>query len=107
VTLTKRLSDEFDRKREQVMHDYAHLRKQPKLLAELLVDKVNYGDTFFVVPVRARWRESWVDDDGAEVPALKDRKHDIGNMLNKTIAAVEDENDALSKGENLKFALLG
>jgi type I restriction enzyme M protein len=91
----KRLSDEFDRKREQIKHDYAHLRSQPKLLAEILEDKVTYGDTFFV-PVRARWRESWVDDDGAEVPALKDLKHDIGNMLNKAIAAVEDENDALS-----------
>ena len=31
-----------------------------------------------------------------EVPALKDLKHDIGNMLNKAIAAVEDENDALA-----------
>ena len=30
-----------------------------------------------------------------EVPALKDLKQDIGNMLNKAIAAVEDENDAL------------
>jgi type I restriction enzyme M protein len=31
-----------------------------------------------------------------EVPALKDLKQDIGNMLNKAIAAVEDENDALA-----------
>ena len=30
------------------------------------------------------------------VPALKDLKHDIGNMLNKAIAAIEDENDALA-----------
>ena len=29
------------------------------------------------------------------VPALKDLKHDIGNMLNKAIAAVEDENAKL------------
>jgi N-6 DNA Methylase/HsdM N-terminal domain len=33
---------------------------------------------------------------GDEVPALKDLKEDIGNMLNKAIAAVEDENDALA-----------
>ena len=30
------------------------------------------------------------------MPALKDLKHDIGNMLNKAIAAIEDENDALA-----------
>jgi hypothetical protein len=24
------------------------------------------------VPVRARWRESWADENGDEVPALKD-----------------------------------
>jgi type I restriction enzyme M protein len=30
------------------------------------------------------------------VPALKDLKYDIGNMLNKAIAAVEEENDSLA-----------
>ena len=58
-------------------------------------DKATYGDTFFV-PVRARWSTAWLDDTGAEVPALKDLKHDIGSMLNKAIAAVENENDALT-----------
>ena len=91
----KRLSDEFDRKREAIRREYAHLRDQPPLLTELLEDKATYGETFFV-PVRARWHESWVDEDGQTVPALKDLKHDIGNMLNKAIAAVEDENDALA-----------
>lgn len=91
----KRLSDEFDLKRAQIKKDFAHLREQPILLKELLEDKATYGETFFV-PVRARWNESWLDEEGNEVPALKDLKHDIGNMLNKAIAAVEDENDALS-----------
>jgi type I restriction enzyme M protein len=91
----KRLSDEFDLKRVQIKSDYAHLRDQPALLAEVMEDKATYGDTFFV-PVRARWSTAWMDDTGAEVPALKDLKHDIGNMLNKAIAAVEDENDALN-----------
>ena len=44
-------------------------------------------ETFFV-PVRARWHESWTDENGELVPALKDLKHDIGNMLNRAIAAV-------------------
>lgn len=90
----KRLSDEFDRKREHLRKkDFPHIT-DPALQQELLEGKTSYGETFFV-PVRARWHESWVDENGDEVPALKDLKHDIGNMLNKAIAAVEDENDAL------------
>ena len=92
----KRLSDEFDRKCEQLRKKtFAHLKDQPDLVAELLEDKTSYGETFFV-PVRARWHEPWKDDNGDLVPALKDLKHDIGNMLNKAIAAIEDENDALA-----------
>jgi type I restriction enzyme M protein len=101
----KRLSDEFDRKREQLRKkDFVHLRDKPELIKELLEDKTSYGETFFV-PVRARWHEPWFkggDDEndayekGELVPALKDLKHDIGNMLNKAIAAVEEENDALA-----------
>jgi type I restriction enzyme M protein len=91
----KRLSDEFDRKREQLRKkEFAHIA-DPVLLKELLEDKTSYGETFFV-PVRARWHEAWKDENGDEVPALKDLKQDIGNMLNKAIAAVEDENDALA-----------
>lgn len=91
----KRLSDEFDCKREQLRKEYAHLRDQPELLEEILEDKTSYGETFFV-PKRARWHEPWTDEDGNLVPALKDLKHDIGNMLNKAIAAIEEENDALA-----------
>ena len=92
----KRLSDEFDRKREQLRKKtFAHLKDKPNLVAELLEDKTSYGETFFV-PVRARWHEPWKDDNGDLVPALKDLKHDIGSMLNKAIAAIEDENDALA-----------
>ncbi len=91
----KRLSDEFDRKREQLRtRDFAHI-KDPELLKELLEDKTSYGETFFVPP-RARWHEPWVDENGDVVPPIKHLKHDIGNMLNKAIAAVEDENDSLA-----------
>lgn len=92
----KRLSDEFDRKHEQLRKStFAHLRDKPELLEELLDDKTSYGETFYVPP-RARWHQSWIDESGNDVPALKDLKHDIGNMLNKAIAAIEDENDALA-----------
>jgi len=91
----KRLSDEFDCKRDQLRKkDFAHLKGKPELVAELLEEKTSYGETLFV-PVRARWHEPWKDDNGDLVPALKDLKHDIGNMLNKAIAAIEDENDEL------------
>ncbi|MEB0007257.1 type I restriction-modification system subunit M [Pseudomonas sp. RTB3] len=96
MLFVKRLSDEFDRKRVVLRNTtYAHLKSQPELLEELLNDKTSYGDTFFVPP-RARWQESWMDEEGTEVPPLKHLKHDIGNMLNKAIAAIEDENDALA-----------
>lgn len=91
----KRLSDEFDRKRKILRRkDFAHIT-DPALLDELLEDKTSYGDTFFV-PARARWHEPWTDENGDQVPALKDLKQDIGNMLNKALAAVEDENDMLA-----------
>ena len=48
------------------------------------------------MPVRARWHETWKDENDELVPALKDLKSDIGHMLNKAIAAVEDENDKLA-----------
>jgi type I restriction enzyme M protein len=95
LLFVKRLSDEFDRKREHLRKkEFAHIG-DPDLLNELLEDKTSYGETFFV-PVRARWHESWQDEHGDEVPALKDLKQDIGNMLNKALAAVEDQNDALA-----------
>jgi len=47
----KRLSDEFDRKRDEIKREYSHL--EPEQVSELLEDKTSYGDTFFV-PVRAR-----------------------------------------------------
>jgi len=92
----KRLSDEFNLKRDQLRNNtFAHFKDQPELLQELLNEKTSYGATFFVPP-RARWDDSWVDENGQEVPPLKHLKHDIGNMLNKAIAAIEDENDKLA-----------
>ncbi len=92
----KRLSDEFDRKREKLRREFVHIEEDdPKLFEELLENKTSYGETFFVPP-RARWHEPWVDDNGDVVPPIKHLKHDIGNMLNKAINAVEDANDSLA-----------
>ncbi len=91
----KRMSDEFDRKREQLKRDYIDLADKTELLSEVLEDKLSYDDTFFV-PKRARWNESWEDDEGKHRPSLKDLKENIGEQLNKAIAAIEDENDSLT-----------
>jgi len=88
----KRMSDEFDFEREKIKKSYAHL---PKELAESqLEDKDNYKDTFFV-PKRARWNEEFVNDNDELRPAIKDLKINIGDELNKVIASLEDENEAL------------
>jgi type I restriction enzyme M protein len=92
----KRLSDMFDERRAQLRKEYKHLSRDR--LAEILELRTSYGDTMFV-PSRARWGEPWteaLDDDKTQLhPALKDTQTGIGEMLNKAIAALEDENEAL------------
>ena len=91
----KRLSDEFDRKREDIKKRFAHLKDNPPVYDELVNDPTSYADTFYV-PTRARWHDSWVDGNGQTVPALKHLKHEIGAMLDKAIAAIEDANPSLN-----------
>ena len=88
----KRLSDVFDEKREELRKVYKHL--SPETIEELLEDKQTYGDTFFVPP-RARWYESFIDENGDEQPSIKNLQRNIGEMLNKELAALETENDVL------------
>ena len=77
----KRMSDEFDAKRETLKKEFAHLDDE-ELLEELLEDKTSYGATFFV-PKRARWEH------------IKHLHGNIGEALNKALAALEEENDVL------------
>ena len=88
----KRLSDVFDEKRQELRREYRHLA--PDQLEQLLSDKITYGDTFFVPP-RARWNQGFTDKNGNPQPAIKNLQKNIGEMLNKALAALEDENDAL------------
>ena len=100
----KRLSDVFEEKREQLKKDYKHLPADR--LTQILELRTSYGDTMFVPP-RARWNEPWTETieevkassetTTTEVPrpALKDTQTGIGEMLNKAIAALEDDNEAL------------
>lgn len=97
----KRLSDQFDLARTKARKRYGHLKDD--FLGNLLEEPQTYGNVFFVPP-RARWNDNWikVNDDpsdgypkGAEVPALKHLKHNIGSMLNKALWAIEESNDVL------------
>ncbi|MBX7141814.1 MAG: type I restriction-modification system subunit M [Chitinophagales bacterium] len=98
----KRMSDEFDAKRKKLKTQFAHL--DTNTVADLLEDKQSYGASFFV-PKRARWNEGYVDEEGNQRPALKDLKENIGESLNKALAAIEEENDVLHGvlKENIDF----
>ena len=88
----KKLSDDFKRKQEEIKNKFSHLSDD--LLQKLLEDPDSYGDTFFV-PKIARWYESYEDTTGKFQPAIKDIKINIGERLNKAIAAIEENNEML------------
>ena len=79
----KRSSDVFEERREQIIRENlarGRTREEAELRAE---SPAYYADTFFVPPT-ARWRH------------IRDELHDdIGNGLNKALAALEDDNEAL------------
>lgn len=90
----KRMSDEFDKKRESLRIYYRNQGHADKVINQLLEDKSSYGDTFFI-PKRARWKEGYLDEKSEYLPPIKDLKENIGETLNKAIAAIEEENDVL------------
>ena len=95
----KRLSDVFDEKRGQLRKDYKHLNtgkpEDETLLSTVLEDRQSYGDTFFV-PKRARWNEGFTDENNEPQPPICNLHENIGEMLNKSLEAVEDSNETLS-----------
>jgi len=86
----KRMSDEFDLKRVELTERYKHLPKD--LLVEVIDDKGSYGETFFV-PKRARWSN------------IIHLKTNVGESLDKALAALEDENLVLNSvlKDNISF----
>lgn len=90
----KRLSDVFNEKRNNLRKStYRHLSDEEwKTIAD---DKSTYGDTFYVPP-RARWNEPFVDENGNQQPPIKNMQKNIGEMLNKALGAIEEENYVLS-----------
>ncbi len=88
----KRMSDVFDEQREEIRKKFKHLPEAE--VNALLEDKISYGDTFFVPP-RARWNEGFTDENGQQQPAIKNLHHNIGEMLMKALAALEEANEPL------------
>ncbi len=92
----KRMSDVFDQKREKIIkEDYSHLDQET--LKEILEGKVAYGTVFFVPP-RARWNEGFTDENGHSQPPIKHLQHNIGQMLNKALDAIEEANPQTLSG---------
>lgn len=91
----KRLSDVFYEKRKDLANStFKHINDKKKL-EKLLNDKDLYSPTFYV-PDRARWYDGFIDENGIEQPAIKNLHENIGEMLNKALAALEESNEALT-----------
>ena len=77
----KRISDSFDEEQEKVIAKFIKKGRNEKEAKKLSNDPDQY-DSFFI-PKKTHWNY------------LKDLKHNVGEELNKAIAAVEEENDEL------------
>jgi len=75
----KHTSDVFEEKRKELREKFKSQGFSDDRVNELLEDSVLYGDTFYV-PERARWEN------------ILNLKEDIGNQLNKALAALEESN---------------
>jgi len=78
----KRASDVFEAKRGELRDSFKTQGFSDEQINELLEDPNSYGDTFFV-PERARWEN------------ILNLKEDVGNQLNKALAAMEETNPEL------------
>lgn len=96
ILFLKRLSDEFEVATSKLREKFKNLI--PEQISEILNDPIAYKPyTHFYIPPRARWNESWIDEEGNKRPAIKDVKTNVGTTLSKSLHAIEDANaDLLS-----------
>ncbi|MGI1690126.1 type I restriction-modification system subunit M [Thermoanaerobacter uzonensis] len=78
----KYTSDVFESKRKDLINKFTQMGFSKEQIEDLLEDPSSYGDTFFV-PERARWEN------------ILKFKEDVGNQLNKALAALEEANPEL------------
>ncbi len=91
----KRLSDQFQVQQELEYQKWI-VAGFPQVEAVGLIEDPNlYGETFFV-PKRARWRPGVHETPDEKIIYVVNLKEDVGNQLNKALAALEDSNPELT-----------
>ena len=91
----KRLSDQFQVQQELEYQKWITAGFPYKEAADLIEDTNLYGETFFV-PKRARWRPGVHETPDEKIIYVVNLKEDVGNQLNKALAALEDSNPELT-----------
>jgi len=82
VNFLTRAEDVFEARRQELKDRFKAQGFSDEQIKTLLEDSNLYGDTFFV-PERARWQN------------ILNLKEDVGNHLNKALAAIEEANPEL------------
>ena len=93
----KRVNDQFDVQRDdrkKNLEEKRHLHDPEIIYGEL--EKQNAPEYDFFIPLAARWRkfdgDPEVDENGNKINYIKDLQEEIGDHLNKAMAALEDAN---------------
>ena len=93
----KRVNDQFEIHRETRKKNLVEKRqiKEPEVIYGEL-ERQNAPEYDFFVPLTARWKQfegdPEVDEDGNPINYIKDLQEEIGDHLNKALAALEDAN---------------
>ena len=93
----KRVNDQFEIHRETRKKNLVEKRqiKEPEVIYGEL-EKQNAPEYDFFVPLAARWKQhegdTEFDEDGKAISYIKDLQEEIGDHLNKALAALEDAN---------------
>ena len=91
----KRLSDQFQVQQAVEYKKWLDAGYSPEDAVALVEDPNLYGETFFV-PRRARWRPGEHETPDEKITYIVNLKEDVGNQLNKALAALEDANPELT-----------
>jgi type I restriction enzyme M protein len=101
ILFLKRLSDNFDAKRKEVIAQAQKLELAGAEFDEYINDRTSYGSTFFV-PTEARWE---CDDNGDGWTGILHQKTEVSSKLKRALVAIEKENSQLdSVLRNIDFA---
>lgn len=91
----KRLSDQFQVQQTIEYKKWLDAGYSAEDAVALVEDPNLYGETFFV-PRRARWRPGEHEIPDEKITYIVNLKEDVGNQLNKALAALEDANPELT-----------